>query len=176
MSSIVDQYKAAMRSFPASVSVIATGDKGNRTGLTATAVCSLSAEPPQIIVCLNSNTGTFNSIQESRHFSVNVLQTEQEDIAKCFGGFDPNVTGEQRFLKGCWQQGALGTPVLKDAILAFECTLVEALPAQTHFILIGAVKQIHSSALTSVETTAPTLLYGDGTFGQLSPLEAPFSY
>lgn len=163
---IVDKYKAAMRSFPASVSVIATGNKENRTGLTATAVCSLSAEPPQIIVCLNSETGTFNSIQELGHFSVNVLQTEQKALAKLFGGFDPNITGEQRFSKGCWQEGELEVPVLKDAIVAFECTLVEALPAQTHFILIGAVKQIHSSTSTIV----PTLLYGDGAFGQLSPL------
>ncbi len=172
MSSIVDQYKEAMRSFPASVSVIATGDKENRTGLTATAVCSLSAEPPQIIVCLNAKTGTFNSIKDSQHFSINVLQTEQEELAKCFGGFDPNIVGEQRFSKGCWQEGKLGVPILKDAIVAFECTLVEAVPAQTHFILIGAVKQIHSSALTTAKTPAPTLLYGDGAFGQLSPLSS----
>ncbi len=164
---LVDQYKEAMRSFPASVSVIATGDKEHRTGLTATAVCSLSAEPPQIIVCLNAKTGTFNSIKESRYFSVNVLQAEQEALAKCFGGFDPNISGEQRFSKGCWHQGLLGVPILKGAILTFECSLVEALPAQTHFILVGAVKQIHKSAQAPM---AATLLYADGAFGQLSPL------
>ncbi len=164
MPSIVDQFKEAMRSFPASVSVIATGDQANRTGLTATAVCSLSADPPQVIVCLNSKTGTYQSIQELQHFSVNVLQTEQEELAKCFGGFDPTLAGEQRFSKGCWQQGVSGVPVLKDAIVAFECSLLEAIPAQTHFILIGAVKQIHTSQ------SLPTLLYGNGAFGQLSPL------
>lgn len=164
MSSIIEEFKGSMRNFPASVSVIATGDEQQRAGLTATAVCSLSAQPPQVIVCLNANTGTFNLIKELRRFSVNVLHTRQQTIAQCFGGFDPQLVGEQRFTTGNWKHGELGVPVLSDALAVMECELVEAIPAQSHFILIGAVKEIHQAP------RVPTLLYGDGAFGQLSPL------
>lgn len=164
MSAQVEEYKQAMRSFPASVSLIATGEAPNRTGLTATAVCSLTAQPPQIIVCLNEQTSTFNRIAALQNFSVNVLHTEQQALAERFGGYDATVLGERRFSEGDWQSGVLGVPVLKSATIALECELVSAMPAQTHYILIGAVKQVHQLS------TQPTLLYGDGAFGQLSSL------
>ncbi|MEP9398798.1 flavin reductase family protein [Mesorhizobium sp. KR2-14] len=164
MSCTSEQFRLAMRRFPASVCVIATGEAPNRVGLTATAVCSLSAAPPQILVCLNAETGTCKAIREGRTFSVNMLTSEQLGLARRFAGIEGGAIGEERFEAGAWRKGANGAPVLNDAMMTFECRLVTSHAVATHVILIGEVLDIpendHDDAL----------LYRSGAFGTWAPL------
>lgn len=161
MFSLTEQFKSAMREFPAGVTIIATGSAPYRSGLTATAVCSLTAEPPQITACVNASTETFRMIHSQRCFSMNILSTSQKSLARRFGGLEPRVMGDSKFDNTLWRSGELNVPILQDCIVAFECDLVDAIRTETHVILIGAVKRIHKSAGES------TLMYGNGSFGQL---------
>ncbi len=153
-----DAFRQAMRRLAATVTIVATGQAPNRSGLTATAVCSLTANPPQVIACLNASSSTCSLIRETGVFSVNILPSWHQAIAERFSGAG-NFVGEQRFQIGDWIEGAPGIPVLADAVASITCELRHAWEVDTHFILIGAVNNLR---LSSEE--AP-LVYRNGHFG-----------
>ncbi|WP_246812333.1 flavin reductase family protein [Microvirga sp.] len=71
-----------MRPLAGGVTIIATEHEGRRTGLAATAVCSVSADPPTVLICINAGASAHEPIRESGRFSVNLLARGQDDIAR----------------------------------------------------------------------------------------------
>lgn len=155
-------FKTAMRLFPASVAVIATGVAPNRVGMTATAVCSLSAEPPQVLVCLNGQTATSYAIRENGSFSVNLLADVQAGLARRFAGMDGAV-GDAKFANDDWETGALGVPILATALQSFACRMVRIHKEGTHFIVVGRVERL------VIGQRDQALIYRDGAFGTFAP-------
>ena len=89
-------FKKGMRHLAASVTLITTRHRDLRGGLTATAVCSVSAEPPQILVCVNKTASAHDPIGEAGFFCVNVLSPQHRKLAERFAGMD-GVEGDERF-------------------------------------------------------------------------------
>src|SRR4051812_9237673 len=80
-------FKQGMRALAGAVTVVSIqGHEGTVSGLTATAVCSLSAEPPSLIVCVNRSASIAPALKLDAEFSLNVLAEDQIDIAQAFGG------------------------------------------------------------------------------------------
>ena len=158
-----DDFKEGMRHLAASVTVITVAQNNKRDGLTATAACSVSAEPPQLLVCVNREAGAHDLIQEEGVFGVNVLARDQEDIAKRFAGIDGSNRLD-RYLLGEWTQIVTGAPILKGALACFDCQVAKSMTAGTHSIFIGRIVGIKYR-------TGDPLIYGDGQFtGLLIPL------
>jgi flavin reductase (DIM6/NTAB) family NADH-FMN oxidoreductase RutF len=153
------QFKEAMRRFPASVTVIAAGITGERCGLTATAVCSLSMDPPQLLVRLNNNSGTCKTVHENGYFSVNVLSHDQVEIASNFGGFTNSTYGDDKFSNDQWGTGITAAPILHDSVISLECELIDSHQAGTHHIVIGEVVNV------SIDEQQTALMYRNGNFG-----------
>src|SRR3954462_7813411 len=82
-------FKLAMRRFPAAVSVITSADQSRRHGMTATAVTSLSLDPPSLIVCINQSTLLHDIMLRARRFCVNVLRRDQIALSSAFSGAVP---------------------------------------------------------------------------------------
>ncbi|MBL8832989.1 MAG: flavin reductase family protein [Rhodospirillales bacterium] len=155
-------FKNAMRRLAAGVTIVATaGRKDGRCGLTATAVCSLSADPPQLLVCVNRDTAPNAAIARAGRFSVNVLATRHKALALRFAGVT-GVQGDERFARGDWIAAATGAPVLADALAYFDCRLVDRVESGTHTVFIGEVRAAHSR-----KNGAP-LLYAAGAFQALA--------
>jgi len=151
-------FKKGMRHLAASVTLITTLYAGMRGGLTATAVCSVSAEPPQILVCVNKSASAHDPIGKAGFFCVNILAPEHRKIAERFAGMD-GVEGDDRFNDmGDWMTLSTGAPVLKGCPVSFDCKLVAELSAGTHTIYIGEIVDV------SLDPDATALLYADGTF------------
>src|SRR5260370_12479329 len=74
-------FKKGMRHLAASVTLITTRHRELRGGLTATAVCSVSAEPPQILVCVNKTASAHDPIGEAGFFCGNILSPHHPKIA-----------------------------------------------------------------------------------------------
>jgi len=129
-----DAFKAVMRKLAATVTVVTVQGAGGRTGLTATAVCSVSAEPPQLLCCINRGASPLDDIRHARVFAVNIPQ--HRDLAERFAR---EPSGETRFAAGNWSTGPAGAPVLADATAWFECRLVDLIEAGSHAIAIGLV-------------------------------------
>lgn len=159
----VESFKAGMRQLTAGVCLVTTqGTDGVRSGLTATAVCSVSAEPPLLLVCINQKTGTYEAVRNAGRFAVNVLAAEQVDLSNRFASA---VTGDERFHHGEWGTLATGAPVLTDALVSFDCLLTQVSDMGSHGVFFGEVQAV---ALRT--TAAAPLLYGDGNYGTLAKL------
>jgi len=154
----VAAFKKGMRHLAASVSLITTRHRGQRGGLTATAVCSVSADPPQILVCVNKSASAHDSIGEAGFFCVNILAPVHRKIAERFAGMD-GVEGDERFRDmGRWRELATGAPVLEGCPVSFDCKLVTKVSAGTHTVYIGEIVDL------ALDAAATALLYADGTF------------
>jgi flavin reductase (NADH)/flavin reductase len=154
-----DTFRAAMRQVAGAVTVVTTrSPDGEPRGVTATAVCSLTVEPPSVIACINRDTWVGQIAPESGNFCVNVLAKAQQPVAETFAGRSP-LSGAERFQIGDWQDADTGAPVLDGAIASFDCALEQAVDFATHVILIGRVRRTVSD-----NPDAEPLVYVGGVF------------
>lgn len=157
-----DEFRAAMRLFPASVAVIATGRAPSREGMTATALCSLSVDPPQVLVCLNALSATTHAVRRNGLFSVNILSDGQSDVARRFAGID-GAAGDSKFKMGEWKIGTQGAPILASAMQSFECRVGDLHSSATHVIVVGEVQGL------ALGPAKEALIYQGGIFGTFAP-------
>ena len=160
-----EAFRSGMRRLAASVCLITTlNEDGTRNGLTATAVCSLSASPPTLLCCLNLSSNSFAAIDRAGVFAVNVLTTADQPIAN---RFSTALAGADKFTHGDWITLETGAPVLASALAAFDCKLISVVEVATHAILVGEVQglKLHDSGVDP-------LLYVDGGYGAFAPHEA----
>jgi flavin reductase (DIM6/NTAB) family NADH-FMN oxidoreductase RutF len=152
-------FIAAMGQHASSVCVITTIHGGQRYGLTATAMTSICASPPRLLVCINKSGLSHERILAAGTFCVNVLSETQDIIAKSFAG----MLGKDvdRFSFGEWHDLQTGSPALKEAAAVFDCRIAELVDQFTHTVLIGEVV----AASSGVGTDA--LLYGARRFRTL---------
>ena len=148
-------YRDAMSRYAGHVQIVTTVHEGEKRGVTITAACSVSDNPPMVLACVNASNPKNAIFEKSGRFALNTLSAEQIDLANAFSGRDPAMTSQERFAMGNWQELVTGAPVLKDAPAAFDCRLVEFKVMATHMVLIGEVLGI------SFGERKPALLYMD---------------
>jgi len=136
-----DVFRDAMSRFPGVVTLVTTRDGEERRGITATAVCSVTADPPSLLVCLNKATGTCAAVGRTGHFNVNLLGQAAEDLALRFAGAG-GVTGEEKFATGDWRADDKGLPYLADALLSMSCDVSERTEAGSHVVFIGQIRSV----------------------------------
>lgn len=156
-----DVFKLAMRRLAAGVTIITTCHNGERGGLTATAVCSLSADPPQLLVCVNRSAHAHDVIRRGANLCVNLLARRHKALAGRFAGQMKGVMGEERFRAGRWTTLKTGAPVLDDALASFDCVIRETVESSTHTIFIGQVVDVRLRA------EGHPLLYAGGAYAGL---------
>ena len=137
--------------------ITTTSKDGSRYGLTATAVCSVSADPPTLLVCVNSSTTTCGEILAAERFVVNLLAEGDKAVAHAFAS---PIAPEERFASGRWDELETGAPALVTAVAAFDCRVAGVFEVATHRIILGDIR-----ALQSREDDVKPLLYAQGGFG-----------
>lgn len=132
-----DEYRDALRHFPAGVCIVTSRADGRVHGMTASAFVSVSAEPPLIAVAID-RAHSINPLLagEGACFAVNVLAHDQRALAERFAF----LKDEDRFLEGDWAAGHTGAPVLADALAWLDCRLGARLSAGSHTLFVGAVE------------------------------------
>ena len=156
---LVADFKAAMRQLAATVTLVTTFEDGEPHGMTATAVSSLSADPPSVLVCINRAARMHGPTSRSRHFCLNLLAATQLDLCVAFG----DRRGLDRFEVGEWREGPHRLPWLAGNAATVFCAVDEALNYGTHTIFIGRIEQVE------VDLNARPLVYQDGSFGRFVP-------
>jgi flavin reductase (DIM6/NTAB) family NADH-FMN oxidoreductase RutF len=155
------QFRIGMRTLAGAVNIITSFHAGHRYGMTATAVCSASAEPPTVLACVNKLATTHNAVAKAKVFCVNVLRAEDWQLSTTFSG---GQTGDSRFKHGNWTRLATGAPVLIDALVSFDCRVVKSVAHGTHSVFLGQVEQI------LIGQKGKPLLYSDGQYAKLASL------
>jgi 4-nitrophenol 2-monooxygenase / 4-nitrocatechol 4-monooxygenase, reductase component len=155
-------FREVVGHFATGVAVITARRDGQDFGLTASAVASLSLEPPMLLVCLNRASVTHGALTAAGAYGVNVLTDEQAEIAIRFAGTERRT----KFAGLRLHYGPLGQPLLTDALARLECRVSETVSAGTHTVFLGTVA--HAEA-----TPGSPLTYFRGRFGRfLDPVSA----
>lgn len=155
-----DQFKQALQYWASGVTVVTTHSKTfGLQGMTVSAFSSVSAEPPQVLVCVNRSVATSEGICESGMFAVNILAATQTEVSNTFASA---LLHEERFAAVPWEAGQNGAPLLTESIAALECKVVEQISAGTHWILLGEVQR------TVLRSGEPLLYYKAG-YRELKP-------
>jgi flavin reductase (DIM6/NTAB) family NADH-FMN oxidoreductase RutF len=137
-------FREGMSRVAGAVHIISTAGPAGRAGFTATAVASVSDDPPTLLVCLNATSRVWPVLEANGRFAVNTLRAGDGSLADVFAG-RTGASGESRFASGDWQMSQ-GLPLLRSALVHFGCRLVEARQIATHRVLIGAVEQVELAA------------------------------
>jgi flavin reductase (DIM6/NTAB) family NADH-FMN oxidoreductase RutF len=153
-----EDFKLAMRRLAGGVSIISGAGPDGPLGVTATAVTSLTAEPPSVLCCLNRSLEL-----ETARFAVNMLRTDHHDLAKRFAGMH-GVRGSAKFEQGNWTILPSDVPALFDSLVTFDCRVDDIVEVGTHSIFVGLITEAHFG-----ESGDP-LVYCNGTFAGLVPL------
>jgi len=160
----LEQFKLGMRLLAGAVNIITSAHGGRRYGMTATAVCSVTADPPTVLVCINKLATTHGILAKSKVFCVNVLRAEDWELSSTFSGA---TSGEGRFKSRDWTRLATGAPVLIDALVSFDCRVVKKVVHGTHGIFLGQVEQV------LVGKPGKPLLYSEGQYAKLASRGEP---
>ncbi|WP_018239774.1 flavin reductase family protein [Ensifer sp. BR816] len=134
-------YRDTMSRLSHHVQLITAADGAERRGVTITAACSVSDDPPTILACLNAANPRNDIFSRSGGFALNVLGGHHLALAHAFSGRD-QLDMERRFALGRWTQLTTGAPILVDATAAFDCRLIEVKIMATHAILFGEVVDV----------------------------------
>jgi flavin reductase len=157
---LLNAFRMAMRHVAATVYAVTTGHGGGRYGILATAVSSLSFDPPSLLVCVNRTASLHAPLASADVFCVNVLGLGNRNVAEHF--MQPSAT--DRFAVGEWEE-THGVPVLTTAQSSFVCARRDCHDFGTHSIFIGELIAAHHRA------DAAPLTYYDRHYIDIS--EAP---
>lgn len=160
------QFRETLGHYPTGVAVVtALGAEGTPAGMVVGTFSSVSLEPPLIAFFPASTSRSFAQIKSAGSFCVNVLASDQEPLCRRMA-----TPGNNKFDGVGWRAGALGSPILDDAVAWVECTFEDVREAGDHQIVLG---RVHSHAIE--RSTLPLLFFqgGYGRFTGTSFIAAP---
>lgn len=149
-----DLFRDVIGHFASGVTIITVRHDGTNFGITASAVASLTLDPPMLLVCVNRETGTRHAITESGAFAVNILHEDQGDLAARFARPD---TDKYQGVEISY--GGLGEPLLKGVLAHLECRVAEEVKSGTHSVFLAEVENAQAEKGTP-------LTYFRGQFGR----------
>ena len=131
-------FRRAVGAFTTGVTVVTTCDAaGQRYGLTANSFASVSLDPPLVLFCVDNQAPSLQGFMTSQHFAINVLASDQEDIARRFAR-----RSDDKFAGLNWRVGIFGAPLLDRSIAHIECKFEHSYPSGDHAIVIGRVHRV----------------------------------
>ncbi len=151
------RYRHVIGHFATGVTVITSHHAGTDHGATASAVSSVSLDPPSLLVCLNRAAATETAVRESGTFVVNILREGQGDLALRFAGRHGD-----KFSGVPVTRTDAGDPVLDGTLAHVACRVRDAVTGGTHTVFFGEVVRADASE-------GDPLAYFRGRFGRLAP-------
>lgn len=118
------------------MTLVTAGTGANRAGLIALSASHVSAAPPTLLVSVDQSTAALPVIRETAAFAVNFLSAANR---VAHDRFHPksSIKGAERFEDGAWSAIKTGSPVLLDAVGAFDCELIDVIEREGIAICLG---------------------------------------
>lgn len=132
-------FRQGMANLGAAVNIITTDGVAGRAGFTASAVCSVTDTPPTLLVCLNRSASVFETFKTNQVLCVNTLSSQQQTLSQLFGGKTPM---SERFMHGTWSTLSTNAPVLDNALVSFDCKVIQSVSVGSHDVLFCQVQAI----------------------------------
>jgi flavin reductase (DIM6/NTAB) family NADH-FMN oxidoreductase RutF len=161
-----DQYRAAMRHYPAGVTVVTLHPKDKPIGFTATSFASVSADPPLVSFNIAHTSSSIDALHAAESVVIHFLGEHQQHIAQRFAR-----TADERFTdRSLWTKLDTGEPVLYGTPLWLRVEISQLIPVGDHTLVIGLVARVHDE--TGTELSAAPLLYHNGRYYKPTPLDS----
>lgn len=138
-------FRQVMGHFTTGVSVVTTRNQETLAGLTVNAFCSVSLNPPLILICVDLTSTTHPLIREGGVFAVNMLTDKQEYLSRCFA-----TSSEERYEDFChasYHVAATGAPIIDDTLAFIDARVVAEYPGGDHAIFLGQVEAMGVAGL-----------------------------
>jgi flavin reductase (DIM6/NTAB) family NADH-FMN oxidoreductase RutF len=155
----VDTFKRALGGWVSGVTIVTSRAGDRHCGMTASAFCAVSADPPQVLVCANRGSSTRGVIQEASAFGVSILARGQRGLSELFA--DKNRQ-DIRFEGLECPLGVTGCPRIPGALVHLDCSVTQVFESGTHSIYIGLVEA------AAIQDREP-LAYHRGEYWRLRP-------
>lgn len=152
-----EEFRHALGRFASGVTVVTTAHNNQYNGLTVSAFCSVSLNPPLVLICIDKQSTANETIQASRVFAVNLLAEGQEGLSNHFAKKNPD-----KFHGLDYDLGKLGLPLLRDSLGYLECSLSQTIDGGDHYVYIAQVEHART------HDDAKPLVYYTGAYRQLT--------
>lgn len=163
----VTEFRNAMSMLSSAVNVVTTTGVAGRHGFTASAVCSVTDTPPTLLVCMNTQSRSYDYFVANKVLAVNVLAGHHEALSNAFAS---QLDAEARFRHANWHTAVTGSPILENALVSFDCEIAQIQAVGTHGIFICPIVAIRHNAEQA------GLVYFNRTYhavGNLNPTVLP---
>lgn len=173
-------FRDAMSRLAAAVSVVTSNGPGGLSGCTASAVCSVSDEPPVLLVCINRTSRNNAIFKENGRLCVNVLRAEQQNMAMLFARSSGATPAAARFTDSAWSLSAatpasipplphFQLPALENALVSLDCSVIDTAEIGSHTVFYCRVEA------TRFGNQGSALLYYERDFQALPDLADPLA-
>jgi flavin reductase (DIM6/NTAB) family NADH-FMN oxidoreductase RutF len=132
------ELRNALGRFATGVTVITTvSDKQQAVGMTANSFSSVSLDPPLVLWSLKNNSDGYDVFSSPQHFAINILSTEQQAQSNQYA-----KKGQHELDPADYRLGKYGAPVIRHALVTFECELEATHEGGDHLIIVGRVREM----------------------------------
>lgn len=150
-------FRNALGQFATGVCVITANPDGFEPfGMTVNSFASVSLTPPLVLWSLQNDSECFPAFAAADRFAVNVLTSEQKALSSQYAR-----KGEHSLPADQYRIGKSGCPVLRQALVSFECRVWARYPGGDHVILVGEVLQMNTNS------NGKPLLFHAGKYGEI---------
>ena len=156
-----DLFKELMRRFAAGVTLVTFNENEKFGGLTVSSFCSLSMDPPLVLICIDRKIVSHDSLEKADTFGVNICNSEQGKLAWDFANSEIDKNELIKSLPHTLTE--LGTPLLDGCLATMECKITQKYDGGDHTIFIGQVEEGECD-----ENAEPLVYYGSG-LGKFKP-------
>lgn len=151
-------FRSALSRFASGVTVVTTKDSdGKLFGITVSAFCSVSLDPPLVLICIEKTTGSHHAFEQSGRFTVNILASNESSVSDHFASLI-----EDKFAGVDHAVDEHGIPILTGSLATLQCSLFKALDGGDHSIFIGEVEHV-------IVRDADPLVYFRGSYSTVAP-------
>lgn len=153
-------FRSVMGQFCTGITIITTTHDGEPIGFACQSFAALSLDPPLVLFCPTKLSRSWQAIEASGRFCVNVLSEKQKDVCAQFGSKEPDKFGGID-----WEPSGIGCPIITGSLAHIECTVASVHDGGDHFVVFGAVE-----SLSDVSEVKPRpLLFYRGDYTGIEP-------
>ena len=127
-------FRHVLGQFCTGITIITTVHEGQPVGFACQSFAALSLDPPLVLFCPTKQSRSWQAIEASGKFCVNVLHEKQQHVSARFGSKEPD-----KFAGVDWSPSPLGSPVIEGTLAHIDCTVHSVHDGGDHFVVFGAV-------------------------------------
>ncbi len=163
-------FRQVMGRFATGVTVVTASNQGELAGITVNAFCSVSLNPPLILICIDLNSTTLPILRGSKSFAVNILASDQEQLSRGFATY--NRERFENFCNASYHSAITGSPILDNALAFIDARLVEEYPGGDHAVFIGQVEALGMAGKVTFAHTGAEEFIHDTAAGESEAVDA----